>query len=61
MDVGIGIIREKIFENQWILCRSELVPEKGIWGAILFCDTQGQEGSGVREEAFGGISVKIQD
>lgn len=62
MDVGTGIIREKIFENQWILYRSELVPEKGVWGAILFGGTQGQEREwGQRRGFVGGISGKIQD
>lgn len=61
MDVGIGIIREEIFENQWILCRSELVPEKGFGEPFSLVALKVRKGSGVREEAFGGISVKIQD
>lgn len=44
MDVGRGIVPEKVSEDQLILCRSELIPEKKIHGAIPFGDTQSQEG-----------------
>lgn len=63
MDVGRGIVPEKVSEDQLILCRSELIPEKKIHGAIPFGDTQSEsgKGSGVREESFGKISMKIKD
>lgn len=49
MDVGRGIIPEKIFENQCIFCRNELIPEKRIQGAVLRGGIQGS-GKGVGAE-----------
>lgn len=54
MDVGTGIIHEKIFEIQLILCRSEVVPEKGIWGAIFYGGTQDQEREWGQRRGFWG-------
>lgn len=54
MDVGRGIIPEKIFENQYIFCRNELTPEKRIQGAILGGGTQGSEkGVGAEKRLWG--------